>query len=150
MKASIKNGGKTVLLGGVGGLLAAGLKMFIDPLLFKDQSKMVKFCWVSPAAEAVLGGIGGAFDKTAMAGAGLSGAAVAHLVENVGMAISIKKNSASAPATTQGYDAGALVMPRELAGFSGPSLNTAGMSGPSFSHVAYRDDTGALVMPSHR
>jgi len=144
MRPNIKNGGKTLLLGGIGGLLAAGAKMLIEPSLFKTQQDMVKKCWVAPAGEMVLGAIGGAFDKTAMAGAGMAGAGVAHLVENVNQAIAIKRNTQS---QTQGLDAGALVMPQELVA---PRNAGALMSGPNLNVGSFYDETGALVFPSRR
>lgn len=147
--SKIKNGGKTALLGGIGGLLGAGLKMLAEPALFKTSAAISKWFWVTPALEFVGGAVGGAFDKTALAGAGLAGAGVAHLVENANLAISIKRNAAAAgtPASTAGFDAGALVMPGELRSGDAGWLGSA----PRFnSNVGSFDETGALVMPGQR
>jgi hypothetical protein len=144
MNAKIKDSGRTALLGGIGGLVGGGAKMLVEPSLFKDQTAMKKWWFAVPLAELVLGAIGGAIPKTALVGAGLAGAGVAHALENANMAIAIKRNQAAAPATnTSGYgdDAGNLVSPMRAleAGslFGGPSMNVGDLV----------EDTGALVFP---
>ena len=144
MQKQIKNAGKVALLGGLGGVVGAGAKMLVEPSLFKDQTKMQKLWWVTPLGELLLGAVGGAFDKTALVGAGLAGAGISHAVENANTAIAIKKNAQPAP--TAGFT-GALVMPNEL-----PAGNPTGalFGGVGLSqHTGYVNDTGALVMPSY-
>jgi hypothetical protein len=149
MNAKIKDGGKTALLGGIGGLVGGGAKMLVEPSLFKDQTAMKKWWFAVPLGELILGAIGGAIPKTALVGAGLAGAGVAHALENANMAIAIKRNQAAAPASnTSGYgddDAGNLVSPHRAleAGtlFGGPSMNVGQL---------VDDETGALVFPSAR
>jgi hypothetical protein len=144
MNAKIKDSGKTALLGGIGGLVGGGAKMLVEPSLFKDQTAMKKWWFAVPLAELVLGAIGGAIPKTALVGAGLAGAGVAHALENANMAIAIKRNQAAAPTQTSGYgdDAGNLVSPMRAleAGslFAGPSMNVGDL---------VTEDTGALVFP---
>ena len=147
MQKQIKNAGKVALLGGLGGVVGAGAKMLVEPSLFKDQTKMQKLWWVTPLGELLLGAVGGAFDKTALVGAGLAGAGIAHAVENANTAIAIKKNAAAQRTPTSGFT-GALVMPQEL-----PAGNPTGalFGGVGLSqHTGYIDDTGALVMPSYQ
>lgn len=145
MNTKIKDGGKTALLGGIGGLVGGGAKMLVEPSLFKDQNAMRKWWFAVPLGELILGAIGGAIPKTALVGAGLAGAGVAHALENANTAIAIKRNQAAAPSQTSGYgdyEAGNLVSPHPAleAGsmFSGPSMNVGSV---------VEQDTGALVYP---
>lgn len=135
-----KDAGKTGLLGGIGGLVGGGVKMLVEPSVFKDQDKIRKFWWTVPLGEMVLGAVAGAFGKTALAGAGLAGAAVAHGLENANMAIAIKRNQ---PTQTSGFgDAGALyASPMPQLGEGVGAL----VSGPGMQTGALVDDAGSLV-----
>lgn len=148
-KQFAKDAGKTGLLGGIGGLVGGGAKMLVEPSLFKDQTAIRKWWFAVPLGEMVLGAIAGAFGKTALAGAGLAGAAVAHGLENANMAIAIKRNQ-PAPTGTSGfgdYEAGALyASPPPALGEGVGNL----VSGPAYNTGALVDDTGALVMSSAR
>ena len=146
MNAKLAKGGKTAFLAIIGGVIGAGAKMLLEPVLLKSQTDIQKKFWISPLAQMAVGGVAGAFDKTAIIGAGLVGAGTSQMWESAGLAMSIKRNQAAQGATTSGYDSGALIQPQELAasGNAG-ALNARSPSGPSMSMVF--DQTGSLVFP---
>jgi hypothetical protein len=147
MNSKLAKGGKTALLAIIGGVIGAGAKMLLEPALLKSQSDIPKKFWISPVLQMAVGAGAGAFDKTAIIGAGLVGAGTSQLWEAAGLAMSVKKNQAGAgtSANTSGFNTGALVGPEQL---QAPPANAGALSaaspGPSMSAMAF-DETGALI-----
>ena len=140
MNTRVKDSGKTALLGGIGGLVGGGAKMLVEPALFKDQTAMKKWWFVTPLGEMVLAAIAGAFPKTALSGAGLAGAAIAHALENGNAAIAIKRNEKAAGTAGYGDLTEGLEAPPPALGAGVPDSMFRRNTG------ALITETGALVM----
>lgn len=97
-----------------GGAVYYGAHALLSPSLYgTEPTNIPKRCWILPVAGIVGGHLLSKVGRVGTMGAGLAGGAVAIGIEQVQLAVSIKKNTA-APAATGTSGVGALVEPNEI------------------------------------
>jgi hypothetical protein len=113
-----------------GGAVYYGLHALITPSLYgSDANNVVKYCAALPIAGVIAGGLLSAAPKIGSMGLGLAGGATAIGIEQIQMAMAIKKNQQPAAGTA---GVGALLEPQDIRG--------ALPSGTGWAE----DDSGAL------
>lgn len=117
-----------------GGAVYYGAHALLTPTLYgSDAANIPKRSWMLPVAGIIGGHLLSKVSRVGTMGAGLAGGAVAIGIEQVQLAISIKKNQA-ASATTGTSGVGALVEPADIRAL--PAAQTG-----------YVDESGALWAP---
>ncbi len=93
-----------------GGAVYYGMHALITPSLYgSDANNVVKYCAALPIAGVIAGGLLSAAPKIGSMGLGLAGGATAIGIEQIQMAMAIKKNQ---PSGTSGV--GALLEPQDV------------------------------------
>ena len=130
---SLASGAAQTGMAMAGGAIYYGAHALLSPSLYgSDAANIPKRCWMLPVAGVIGGHLLSKVGRVSTIGAGLAGGATAIGIEQVQLAISVKKNSAAAATGTSGV--GALIEPADVRAL--PAAQTG-----------YMDESGALWAP---